>query len=184
MYQIIFIAGAPGSGKSTVTHALHKQFGSLGTEEYQQEFGVPMFEFSWIPEFRRKNDLVTSYTEDEALAFENLTIVLRNYVKHGYNNILVTDLADKHILELHNVFQNEKYLLVTLTIDDNETLKQRVLSEDRYGEYREWEEAQIINSALLQRDPLPNEFRIDVSGKSVDEVVEEAYSRIIKEGKV
>lgn len=175
MYQIIFIAGAPGSGKSTVTKALHEKIGSLGTAQYEATFGVPMFEFSWIPEFRRKADEVTPYAEDEALAFENLSLVLQNYVRHGFTNILVTDLEDKRIQKLHEVFQNEHYLLVTLTIDNPEVLKERVLDEDRYGEYRDWEAAQRINAAITERDLLPHEVRVDVSGKSVEEVVEEVF---------
>lgn len=36
----IFLAGAPGSGKSSVAAAV------------QRKLGTPLFEFGWIPEFR------------------------------------------------------------------------------------------------------------------------------------
>jgi adenylate kinase family enzyme len=60
----IFIAGAPGAGKSTVAAVL------------QRRLGTRLSEFGWIPEFR-DTDTRISYEEEESLAFENLTLVLR-----------------------------------------------------------------------------------------------------------
>jgi cytidylate kinase len=54
----IFIAGAPGASKSAVAAIM------------QRRLGTPLFEFGWIPEFRNAGTRVTSYAEDEALAFE------------------------------------------------------------------------------------------------------------------
>jgi dephospho-CoA kinase len=79
----IFLTGAPGVGKSTVAAIL------------QRRLGTPLFEFGWIPEFRSTGTRVTSYEEDEALAFENLTLALKNYARHGFANIIVTDLEEK-----------------------------------------------------------------------------------------
>ena len=42
--DIIFIAGAPGSGKSTIAKGL------------QDHLKTPCFEFGWIPEFQDKGD--------------------------------------------------------------------------------------------------------------------------------
>ena len=84
----IFIAGAPGSGKSSVAAAV------------QRKLGTPLFEFGWIPEFRNTGTRTISYEEDESLAFENLTLVLRNYARHGFRNIIVTDLENKRIEHL------------------------------------------------------------------------------------
>jgi adenylate kinase family enzyme len=89
----VFIAGAPGAGKSTVAAIV------------QRRLGTPLFEFGWIPEFRNTGSRVTSYEEDEALAFENLTLVLKNYARHGFANIIVTDLEDKRTGELGSVFE-------------------------------------------------------------------------------
>ena len=70
-------------GKSTVAAIL------------QRRLGTPLFEFGWIPEFRGIGTRVTSHEEDEALAFENLTLVLKNDARHGFANIIVTDLEGK-----------------------------------------------------------------------------------------
>ena len=83
MRAFIFLAGASGAGKSTLAAIL------------QRRLGTPLFEFGWVPEFRGTGTRVTSYGEDEALAFENLTLVLNNCVRHGFADIIVTDLEEK-----------------------------------------------------------------------------------------
>ncbi len=160
-YDIIFIAGAPGTGKSSVAKLL------------QKELDAPCFEFGWIPEFRNKGDNIIPYEEEEGLAFENLTLVAKNYIKHGFKNIIVTDLEDKRIKELHQNFKKEKYILFTLTVRDDETLKERIMNETRSSEYRNWKQAIKINQDILGRSLLPNEIRIDATEKSIGNVIKD-----------
>jgi adenylate kinase family enzyme len=70
--DFIFIHGAPGSGKSTLAWAL------------QNHLQSPCFEFGWIPEFRVKRASTITWEEEESLAFENLTLVVKNYVRHSF----------------------------------------------------------------------------------------------------
>lgn len=161
MFDFIFIAGAPGTGKSTLASAL------------QKNVGAPMFEFGWIPEFRQKGEQEIPYEEEESLAFENLTLVLKNYVKHGFNNILITDLRDHVVLTLANVFSEFNYILITLYIDDEDELKQRVLSDRGTNQYKNWGEALDINKTMQKRQLLPKEVRINVTGKSPEEVLKQ-----------
>lgn len=65
MKRFIFIAGAPGSGKSTVAELPQKRLDS------------PLFEFGWIPEFQNTGERKMSYAEEETLAFENLVLVAK-----------------------------------------------------------------------------------------------------------
>ena len=158
--QIIFIAGAPGTGKSTIAKLLQKRLGS------------PCFEFGWIPEFRKKDSNTSiPYVEEEAIAFENLTLVLKNYIKHGFINIIVTDLEDKRIKELHKHFKNVNYSLITLVINDDKTLKTRILDKTRSSEYRDWKSAIQINKEILERILLPREQRIDITNKTIRQVM-------------
>jgi broad-specificity NMP kinase len=166
-YDIIFIAGAPGTGKSSVAKYI------------QEKLNCPCFEFGWIPEFRNKGNESISYIEDEAIAFENLSLVAKNYIKHGFKNIIITDLEDKRIKELHTVFQKENYILLTLIVNDNEILKSRVLNETRSSGYRDFKSAIKINKEILNRELLPNEIRIDTTNQSLEEVVKIIVSKLL-----
>ncbi len=160
MKTFIFISGAPGSGKSTVAAAL------------QRKLGTPLFEFGWIPEFRKTGSRSTTYTEDEALAFENLTLVLKNYAKHNFKNIIVTDLENKRTEQLAGVFKGYNYTILTLRLSNEELLKKRVVDESRSSGYRDWQESLSINQQLLRREAFPREVFIDIDKQSVDEIIE------------
>jgi broad-specificity NMP kinase len=164
--DIIFIAGAPGTGKSSVAMELQKKLKS------------PMFEFGWIPEFRQKGEVVIPYTEEESLSFENLSLVSKNYIKHGFSNVIITDLEDKRILELHKNFGEYTYLLITLTVADADILKSRVIDKTRTSAYRNYKEAISINQSILDRPLLPNEIRIDTTKKPVKQVTKEILKHI------
>jgi len=160
-YNIIFIAGAPGTGKSSVAELLQKKIAS------------PCFEFGWIPEFRQRGTEAIPYEEEEGIAFENLILVTKNYLKHGFSNIIITDLEDKRILELHRNFKNQNYILFTLTVSDDRVLKSRVMDKTRTSKYRKYKTALQINKGILARPLLKNEVRIDTTKKFLPKVLEE-----------
>jgi adenylate kinase family enzyme len=160
MPDFIFVAGAPGSGKSTVAKQL------------QERLGSPCFEFGWIPEFRLPGP--ESQALEEALSFENLTLVVKNYIRHGYRNIIVTDLNDIRFREIPRRFARYRYVILTLVVTDDEVLRRRVLDETRSSGYRD-EEAALRHNRLIQgRRLLPNEYRVDNTGQGIDETVGES----------
>ncbi len=166
MKELIFIAGAPGIGKSTVAHKLQKMLKS------------PCFEFGWIPEFRYKENQEIDYVEEEGIAFENLVLVIKNYLKHGFKNIIITDLEDKRIFEIDKHFSAVDYCIFTLTTSDSNLLKERVLDEGRTSGYRDWQKALEINDAILKRELLSNEIRIDNSNITIQLVLDEIKSQL------
>ena len=169
MKDLIFIAGAPGSGKSTIAKALH------------EKFGTPMFEFGWIPEFQNTGSRTLSYTEEESLSFENLVLVAKNYVKHDYKNIIITDLNNDFIVHLPELFKDYDFAIYTLRLEDDNLLKSRVLDESRSSGYRDWENALQINHELKNREPFKNETFIDIAEQPVEQVVEKIYAELNNE---
>ena len=164
--DFIFIHGAPGTGKSSLAWALQSRFQS------------PCFEFGWIPEFRTKSNSTISYVEEEGLAFENLCLVLRNYVRHGFDNIIVTDLRDPIIRQIPRRFSRYHYILVTLWVADDQALKARILDESRSSGYRDWQEALQLNRAIRARKLMKHEVRLNSNQHTVEELVEEVVKMV------
>jgi predicted ABC-type ATPase len=157
--DFIFIQGAPGTGKSMLAWAL------------QHHLQSPCFEFGWIPEFLVKRNSTITWKEEETLAFENLTLVVKNYVRHGFEKIIITDLSDHIIQTVPEVFAGYSYRLITLWVDNDELLKSRVLEESRSSGYRDWQKSLEINRRILARGLIPNEVRLDSEQLSVDQLV-------------
>ena len=159
MTDFIFIHGAPGTGKSSLAWAL------------QAKFQSPCFEFGWIPEFRVKRNSTITYEEEEGLAFENLTLVVKNYVRHGFGNIIITDLRDHIVQQIPDEFTGYDYILVTLWMDDEEALKSRVLDESRSSGYRDWQAAVALNASIASRPLMEDEIRFNSARNSIDQLV-------------
>ena len=157
--DFIFIHGAPGTGKSTLAWTL------------QNHLQSPCFEFGWIPEFRVKRNSTITWEEEESLAFENLTLVAKNYVRHSFEKIIITDLRDHIIQTIPEVFAGHSYRLITLWMDNDELLKSRVFEESRSSGYRNWRESFEINRTILARDLMPNEVRFNSGESGVDQLV-------------
>jgi tRNA uridine 5-carbamoylmethylation protein Kti12 len=158
--DVIFITGAPGTGKSTVARNL------------QVKLKTPIFEFGWIPEFQDKGDgHQIGYIEEESIAFENLVLVIKNYIKHGFKKIIVTDLEDKRIIQLPQIFEDYKFIIFTLFTEDDRVLKSRVMESTRSSGYRDYQSAIKINTSIISRKSLANEIKIDSTIKSPDQIV-------------
>lgn len=157
--DLIVVHGAPGSGNSTVSEALHKRIKSS------------WFEFGWIPEFRRRQAGAIPYLQEEALAFENLTFTVDNYVRHGFHNIIVTDLSDPITARIHAQFRGFRVLLVTLLVSDENILAARVADEGRSGAFRDVEAALALNKTITARPPRRSELRRAPVAEIVEAIV-------------
>ena len=168
--QVIVIAGAPGTGKSTLARVL------------QERTQTPLFEFGWIPEFRHIPNGYISYEEEEQISFENLVLVTRNYLRHGFRGVILTDLNNRYVAEIGAVFSGLDYRIVTLVLQDEAVLAQRVLDPSRTSAYRDVEAALAINRSILSRPCYPYERRVDVTGKDVAAVLTEILEALTAEG--
>lgn len=157
---LIFIGGAPGTGKTTISKLLHGKLNS------------PYIDFGVLREFHLDHEWKNASEKEEQMSFENLVFILRNYLKNGYKNVIVTDLLEKRIAQIDDLFQPNEYNIFTLTVSDEEELKRRVLEPTRDSGYRNYEEAIAWNHRESERQILPNETKIDTNKKRPPEVIE------------
>ena len=108
------------------------------------------------------------------MSFENLVFILQNYIKHEYKNVIVTDLTDARVQEIQQYFKSDDYIIISLSIETDEELKRRVLS-DRDSGFKNVEKALAWNRNLKKRQPVPNEHKVDNThtnpNRTVDEIL-------------
>ncbi len=168
MIPLIFVNGAPGVGKTTVSKLLKAKLDS------------PLVEFGWLREFHLNREWTNQSELDEQMSFENLVFILRNYVKYGYSNVIVNDLQEFRTQQIPQLFQKSEYKIFTLVVTDDTVLKNRVLEETRDSGYKNFEKAIEWNTEVSQRVLLKNELRIDTTTITVDAVVAMILDEISK----
>jgi broad-specificity NMP kinase len=156
--DLIVIAGAPGVGKSTVSHALARSLGS------------PCLEFSVLREPHLDPEWSNASPAEHEMAWENLQFIVRNYLRYGYRNVVVTDLREERVRQVAEVFGDLEYRIVTLVIADVAELRRRVGA--RVEGFMNVEAAVDWNAAVRARPRLNREMKIEVAGCSQAEVLE------------
>jgi dephospho-CoA kinase len=147
LYDLIVIAGAPGSGKTTVADLLH---GTLKS---------PYIDFGYIREFHLDREWKDASPQEEQMSFENLVYIIKNYISYGYNNIVVTDLQDFRVQQIPVLFAGYKYLIATMIISGDDELALRI--EKRNNGWRDVKRALAWNKQIQERPLLIGEHRID-----------------------
>lgn len=166
MSSLVFIGGAPGSGKTTVSRLLHEKFQSV------------LIDFGTLREFHLDNLWTKESEKEEQMAFENLVFILKNYLRNGYKNVLVNDLKDFRIQRIPQEFAAEDFLIVTLVVHDDEVLRARVLNPARDSGFRDAEKALAWNRAVIRRETVENEYKLDNTAKSPEAAAREIINLI------
>jgi tRNA uridine 5-carbamoylmethylation protein Kti12 len=166
MPSLIFIGGAPGSGKTTVSRRLHAEFQSV------------MIDFGTLREFHLDNLWTKESEKEEQMAFENLVFILKNYLRNGYQNVIVNDLKDFRLAQLSQAFETDDFLIVTLVVKDDAVLRARVLDPTRDSGWRNVEGALAWNRAVLERPAVRNEFKLDNTSLTPEETAREIMNLI------
>jgi broad-specificity NMP kinase len=160
MTKIIFIAGAPGSGKTTISNQLKIKLDHSA-----------LIDFGWIRGFHLNKSWSNASDKEEQMSFENLVFILKNYIKHEYPYVIVNDLLDKRILEIPEIFDQVNYLIFSLVVNDDNELSNRVLDNTRDSGFRNVDVALEWNRKLIERKSLANEFKIDNSSRTPENAI-------------
>ncbi len=167
MTKIIFIAGAPGSGKTTISNQLKIKLGDC-----------PLIDFGCVREFHLNKLWTNATDEEEQMSFENLIFMLNNYIKREYSYVIVNDLRESRVLEIPKLFNQKNYLIFSLLVKADNELSNRVLDAERDSGFRDVELALEWNKRLIKREPLKNEFKIDNSSRHPEEAVKEILKKM------
>jgi dephospho-CoA kinase len=147
MYDLLVLAGAPGSGKTTVADLLYATLAS------------PYIDFGYIREIHLDREWKNESSREEQMSFENLVFILKNYIRYGYKNIIVTDLKDFRVQQIPELFAEHRYLIATMVIKSDDELALRI--RNRNDGWRDVEGALAWNKQIQERPLLIGEHRID-----------------------
>lgn len=166
MYDYIFLLGAQGSGKTTIARLLKEKLNS------------PHIDFDWIRDFHLNKDWSNTSDSELEMSLENLCFLLKNYKKHNYQNVIVGGFAEEDIRKILNECKEDKYIIITLFLTDDEVLKQRVLTESRDSGYRDFEKSIEFNKKLSHELKFPNEQKIDNTTNTPEETVNQIIEAV------
>jgi len=161
IFDFIFIAGAPGSGKTTITKLL------------QEKLESPSIDFGNLREFHLDREWKKASTEEEEMSFENLTFILKNYAKNGYRNVIINDLQDFRVEQIPDIFGEYDYIIISLVVSNDDELKKRVLTQAKDSGFRDFEKAIEWNKRIQERETLMGEHKLDNSHNNPQQTVEQ-----------
>lgn len=159
MYNFIFLLGSQGSGKTTIARLLKEKLGS------------PYVDYDWIRGSHLNKDWSNTSDPEAKMSLENLAFLLKNYKKNNYENIIVSGFTQQDIEKILNEFKDDKYIVITLFLTENEVLKQRVLTDSRDSGFRDFEQSIQFNKKLKEELKFPNEHKIDNTHQTPEETV-------------
>ena len=166
MPSLIFIGGAPGSGKTTVSNLLHETFQSV------------MIDYGILREFHLDTWWTKQSEKEEQMTFENLVFIGKNYIRNGYKNVIVNDLKDFRIEQIPEAFAEDDFLIVTLFVHDDDELRARVLNPTRDSGFRDAERALAWNRAVIERPAVRNEYKLDNTLNTPEETAREIINLV------
>ena len=149
MTDLLVIGGSPGSGKSSVCELLCAELAS------------PYIEFSSLRQFHLDREWKNQNAGEEQMAFENLNYIVRNYVRHGWKNVIVTDLKDFRVVQTPEVFGDIDFLIATLVVDNDDEIAHRIRT--RNSGWTDVEGAVNWNRQVQDREAVAGEHKIDNS---------------------
>ena len=162
----IFVTGASGIGKTTLANGLLAHYKTTCREQ------------NMIPEFisRDGSEPMTGELE-ELTCWENMVAMLKCFHELGYRNIIGSDIDDLRTADIPIVFKGSNFITIKLVSSDLEQIREQMKNRQEGG-LIDYELQKKTNDRNLKRKPLINEVEIDVAGKTIEEVLNEAIEII------
>lgn len=162
MKDFIFITGASGIGKTTLANGLLKHYQTTCIEQHM------------IPEFisRDGHEPMTGELE-ELTCWENQVATLKCFHKLGYKNVIASDIDDLRTADIPVVFKGTDFITIKLICSDLQQIQEQMRHRPNNG-LIDYELQAKMNEKNMKRNPLINEVEMDVAGKSIGEVLQQA----------
>ena len=166
MKDFIFITGASGIGKSTLANGLLEHYKTTCIEQHM------------VPEFLSRDGIEPMTGElEELTCWENQVAMLMCFHRLGYKNIIASDIDDLRTGDIPVVFKGTDFITIKLVSSDLAQIKEQMKNRPNNG-LIDYELQEKMNEKNIRRAPLVNEVEIDVAGKTIKEVLEQAINII------
>lgn len=166
MKDFIFVTGASGIGKTTLTNGLLEHYKTTCIEQHM------------VPDFisRDGSEPMTGELE-ELTCWENQVAMLMCFHRLGYKNIIASDIDDLRTADIPIVFKGTDFITIKLVCSDLHQIQEQMRNRPNNG-LIDFELQKKMNEKNIKRNPLINEIEIDIAGKSIREVLEQSINII------
>lgn len=103
--------------------------------------------------------------------------MLMCFHKLGYKNIIASDIDDIRTADIPIVFKGTDFITIKLISSDLSQIQEQMKNRPNNG-LIDYELQEKMNDKNIKRSPLINEVEIDVAGKSIEEVLQQAINII------
>lgn len=166
MKDYIFITGTSGIGKTTLCNGLLEHYKTTCVEQHM------------VPEFISRDGTEPMTGElEELTCWENQVAMLKCFHRLGYKNVIASDIDDLRTADIPIVFKGTNFITIKLICSDLHQIQEQMKNRPNNG-LIDYELQEKLNEKNIRRAPLVNEVEIDVAGKSIKEVLEEAINII------
>ena len=165
--DFIFIIGPSAVGKTTLAKKLYRYYNGVYLEQ------------SMVHEFIVPDDVDDEGIFEEQLCWENVLHQLEFFRGKGYRNIISLDFDDVRAREFPLIFKGYSFIILRLVSSDPEQIKRQMIHRHNHeGGLYALEQIERSSEVIMNRRLLPNEVKIDVAGKSKEEVLKNAIEII------
>ena len=166
MKDFIFVTGASGIGKSTLCNGLLDHYRTTVVEQHM------------VPEFiTRDGEEEVNGALEELTCWEVQVAMMLKFHELGYKNIIAADIDDLRTADIPIVFKGYDFITIKLVCRELDQIQEQMKNRPNNG-LIDYELQRKMNEKNLARKPLINEVELDITRKSVSEVLEEAINII------